>query len=78
MSSKLSKLADIVRIAARSYDAGKRDTAIKLVGIVASKLEASERQNFLNMVNNDIQGSGIRIYLQSIVIGHRGDSTNPK
>jgi hypothetical protein len=74
MSSKLSKLADVVRMAARSYDAGKRETAIKLIGTVASKLEFSERQKFLAMVETDISHSGIRVYLRSIIVGHGGSS----
>lgn len=75
MSSKLSRLAEIVGMAARAYDAGNRDTALKLLGIVASKLETSERQKFLNMVNG-VSQSGFRIHLQSILMGHGGNSVN--
>lgn len=78
MSSKLSKLADVVRMAARSYDAGKRETAIKLIGTVASKLEFPERQKLLAMVESDISHSGIRVHLRSIIVGHGGSSVNSR
>ncbi len=76
MSAKLVKLAEVVRMAARTYDAGRRDTAIRLISTVTSKLEISERQKFLSMVNDDISNSGIRIHLHSIVIGHSGKSAS--
>lgn len=73
MSSRLANLADLVRMATRSYDAGKRETAYKLVGIVASKLTFEERQEFLALIEKDIRHSGIKIYIQSVIMGHGGN-----
>jgi len=78
MSSRLAGLADVVRIAARSYDAGKRDTAFKLLGMVASKLAVESRQRFLLLIQKDIQHSGIKVYVQSIILGHGGSPINSK
>jgi hypothetical protein len=75
MSTKLSKLADTVRMAARSYDNGRRETAIKLISLVASKLETSEdSKKLFSMVSNDIQDSGIKTYFHSIILGAGGTS----
>ena len=74
-TSKVSKLAEMVRMAARSYDAGQRETAIKLIGIVASKLEGPEDERYLDaLVRQDIQNSQIRYYFQSIIFGKGGTS----
>lgn len=73
MTTKLSKLADTVRMAARTYDNGKRETAIKLISIVASKIDTSDdRQKLASMVKSDIQESGIKFYFQSIILGSGG------
>ena len=54
MSAKLSKLADTVCMAARTYDNGKRETAIKLISVIASKIETpEERKKLFSMVKND-------------------------
>lgn len=75
MSTKLSKLADTVRMAARSYDNGKRDTGVKLISIVASRLESTEESKQLSsMVSRDLQNSGIKPYFHSIVLGAGGTS----
>jgi hypothetical protein len=73
MTTNLSKLADVIRMAARAYDSGKRETALKLLAIVASKIETSEdRQKLLGLVRSDIQNSGIKVYFQSIILGSGG------
>jgi len=75
MSTKLSKLADTVRMAARTYDNGKRETAIKLISVVASKIEnPEESKKLFSMVKNDIQTSGIKVYFHSIILGAGGTS----
>lgn len=75
MTTKLSKLADTVRMAARTYDNGKRETAIKLISIVASKVNSPEdSQKLFSMVRDDIQQSGIKIYFNSIILGSGGTS----
>lgn len=75
MSLKLSQLSETVRMAARTYDAGKRETAVKLITIVASKLEHSEeRQKLLAMVERDISNSGLKTYFHSIIFGCGGTS----
>lgn len=62
-------------MAVRSYDAGKRETALKLITVVASKLEqAEERQKLLAMVDRDISNSGIKTYFYSIICGCGGTS----
>jgi len=73
MSKKLFKLADTVRMAARSYDHGQRETGIKLISIVASKLASAEESRQLwSMVHQDLKTSGIRPYFHSIVLGAGG------
>lgn len=73
MDAKITKLADLVRMAARSYDAGKRETALKLISLVASKINTSEEQRQLELqVAQDISHSGIETYFRSIILGAGG------
>ncbi|WP_194058203.1 hypothetical protein [Nodosilinea sp. LEGE 06152] len=77
MTTNLLKLADTVRMAARTYDNGKRETALKLLSIVASKVETSEDgQRLFALVRSDIQNSGIRVYFQSIILGSGGTAVH--
>ncbi|NEO86599.1 MAG: hypothetical protein F6J87_20425 [Spirulina sp. SIO3F2] len=73
MDAKITKLADLVRMAARSYDAGKRETALKLISLVASKINTAEEQHQLELqVERDISSSGIETYFRSIILGSGG------
>lgn len=75
MNTKITKLADTVRMAARTYDNGKRETAIKLISIVASQVKTPEdRQQLASLVRSDLQNSGIKVYFHSIILGAGGTS----
>ncbi len=77
MPTNLSKLSDVIRMAARAYDGGKRETALKLLAIVASKIETLEdRQKLFALVRSDIQNSGIRVYFQSTILGSGGTAVH--
>jgi hypothetical protein len=79
MNAKLTKLADTVRMAARTYDNGKRDTAIKLISIVASQVHTPEdRQQLASMVRGDLEKSGVNPYFRSIIGGAGGTSVRPR
>ncbi len=73
MTVRLAKLADTVRMAARTYDDGNRETAIKLISIVGSKVETlDDRQKLFSIVRGDIEASGIKVYFQPIILGSGG------
>lgn len=75
MDSKITKLADLVRMSARSYDAGKRDTALKLISLVASKIHTPEERRQLQLcVEHNLRNSGIEPYFRSIILGSGGTS----
>lgn len=78
MNSKVAKLASTVRMAMRSYDNGKRDTAIKLIGLVAAQVgTADERKELHRLVESEVRGSGVWPHYQSILFGG-GSSSAPK
>lgn len=77
-SRKISKLADTVYLAVRTYDSGKRETALNLLALVASKIQdAEERQELNRLVEATIRHSGAWIYYKSIVFGASTALTKP-
>lgn len=69
-SKKITKLAETVRLAVRTYDNGKPETARNLLGLVASKIQdAEERQELNGLVESTIRQSGAWVYYKSIVFG---------
>ena len=69
-SKKITKLAETVRLAVRTYDNGKQETARNLLALVASKIQdAEERQELNGLVESTIRQSGSWVYYKSIVFG---------
>ena len=69
-SSKITKLAETICLATRTYDRGKKETALNLMGLVASKSTSSEERYELNqLVESTIRSSGAWLYYKSIVYG---------
>lgn len=74
-TGKISKLADIIRMAIRAYNYGQPDTARKLISLVASRIETiEERRELQTLVERDIVTSPAKIYFQSIIFGQGGTS----
>ena len=77
-SKKITKLADTVRLAVRTYDNGKQETARNLLGLVASKIQDAEELRQLNsLVESTIRQSGAWVYYKSIVFGASTAVTHP-
>ena len=77
-SKKITKLADTVRLAVRTYDNGKQETARNLLGLVASKIQDAEERRELNgLVESTIRQSGAWVYYKSIVFGASTAVTHP-
>ncbi|NEQ44771.1 MAG: hypothetical protein F6K00_14895 [Leptolyngbya sp. SIOISBB] len=69
-SPKITKLAETIRLATRTYDHGKKETALNLMGLVASKIHSLEERHELNqLVESTIRQSGAWVYYKSIVYG---------
>jgi hypothetical protein len=72
-SQKIIKLAETLRLAARTYDHGKKETALNLMGLVASKIQTpAERHELNQLVESTLRQSEAWFYYKSIVFGASG------